>query len=171
MSYKNLSCLMSYAGFLERMAVTGSYSASSLSEEEHAVLGASDPINTPMMVMTYGEEPKDDSDNIEPDYTPVEHPSELAHSPDYTPDGIELLSYEYEPDEDEEDPATSLEISSRFPTPLHRYFITHTSTQVKRTLRKTIVIPSWKRAASPPESSPPTKEPYGDTTWMPQIRS
>ncbi|CAH1423419.1 unnamed protein product [Lactuca virosa] len=90
------------------MAGAGSWSAASLLELEHAVLGASDPIYTPMKIMNFEEEPTDDNDGIEPDYTPVEHPSEPSHSPDYTPVGLEILSSDYELDEDEEDSAASL---------------------------------------------------------------
>ncbi|CAH1422481.1 unnamed protein product [Lactuca virosa] len=74
------------------MAGTGSWSAASLSEEEHAILGTLDPVDTPMTRMTSGEEPTYDDDDTEPNYALAKHPSEPVNSPDYRPAGLELLS-------------------------------------------------------------------------------
>ncbi|CAI9268685.1 unnamed protein product [Lactuca saligna] len=170
------------------MAGIRSWSVASISEEEHAIYGASDPTDTPTMIMTYVEEPMEGSDNTEPDYTPTEHPSEPDYTPvednsspdpsnpiyllDYTPARLKLLTFDYETNEGGEDISTSLEISPPCPTPSHRSFRAHTtSTRVKQTMRKTIDIPSRKREKSPPPSQPPAKKLYGDPTWMPMIRS
>ncbi|CAH1422969.1 unnamed protein product [Lactuca virosa] len=114
------------------MEGAGSWSAVSLPSEENAVHGASDPIDKPALTVASEEDPMEDSDDTVPDYTPAEHPSEPdytltdhsspepsepIHSPDYTPVGLELLSSEYKPNEDEEDSATSPEISPPLPTP------------------------------------------------------
>ncbi|CAI9289944.1 unnamed protein product [Lactuca saligna] len=96
----------------------------------------------------------EDGDDTEPDYTPPEHPSEL-------------LSFEYKPDEDEEDTTTSVETSPPCPTPSHWYYMTPIGTRVKHTLRKAAATSSWKRVASPPASPMPTKKSYEDTIWMP----
>lgn len=66
--------------------------ATSLSEEECAVLDTLDPVDTMEM---------EDGDENEPDYTPVEHPSKSSLSPGYTSAGLELLNSKYKPDEDE----------------------------------------------------------------------
>lgn len=79
-SHKRLSCLMSYAGLHESMASVG-LSETSLLTEEHEVHGASNLIDTPLMIMASKEEPIEDSDDTDPNYTLNEHPSE----PDYTP--------------------------------------------------------------------------------------
>ncbi|CAH1433600.1 unnamed protein product [Lactuca virosa] len=81
----------------------GSWRAASSLEEECTVLD--DSVDTPK-----------DGDDTEPDYTPAKHPSEPALSPDYIPAGLELLSSEYDPNEDEEDTTTSSETSP--PSPL-----------------------------------------------------
>ncbi|CAH1432671.1 unnamed protein product [Lactuca virosa] len=85
------------------MAGDGSLREDSSLEEERTVLD--DSFDT-----------LEDGDESEPNYTLVTYPSEPALSPYYTLTGLELLSSEYEPDEDEEDTATSLETSP--PAPL-----------------------------------------------------
>ncbi|CAI9289943.1 unnamed protein product [Lactuca saligna] len=112
--------------------------ASSL-EEERAIFDDSNPMDT-----------SKDGDNIEPDYTPPEHPSEL-------------LSSKYEPDEDEDDTTTSIETSPPCPTPFHWSYMTPVGTWVKHTLRKAAVTSSWKRAASLPASPLPAKKSRGDS--------
>ncbi|CAI9279767.1 unnamed protein product [Lactuca saligna] len=57
-----------------------SWSAASLTAEEHVVHGASDPTDTPEMSMASEEEPMKDNDNTKPEDTPDEHPSELVYS-------------------------------------------------------------------------------------------
>ncbi|CAH1433891.1 unnamed protein product [Lactuca virosa] len=116
------------------MAGVGSWSASSLLEEEHVVLGASNPIDTAMMIMTSGEESTDYVDDTEPDYTLVEQPSEPAHSPDYTSAELELLSSEYNSDEDD-DTASSPVISPTRTTPSHRSSRAHTGGGYRLTFR------------------------------------
>lgn len=87
------------------MAGDGSWRATSLLEEERAVLVDSNHVYTPKT---------EDSDDTDPYYTPAEHPFEPSLSPDYTSAGLELLSSKYEP---EEDTATS----PPHPTPSHIY--------------------------------------------------
>ncbi|CAH1417084.1 unnamed protein product [Lactuca virosa] len=70
-------------GLLVSMEGDGSWSATSLSEEEHAILHTSDPVDTLEM---------EDSEDIHPDYTLAEHPSEPVLSPYYIPAGLKLLS-------------------------------------------------------------------------------
>ncbi|CAH1432439.1 unnamed protein product [Lactuca virosa] len=117
----------------ESVEGAGSWSETSLPAKEHAVNGASDPTNIPTMIVAYEEEPTEDNDDTEPGYTPTEHPFEPEYTPAdhfnsypsdpvypsvYTLAGLELLSLDYESDEDEEYIATSLEISP--PCPLLR---------------------------------------------------
>ncbi|CAH1436468.1 unnamed protein product [Lactuca virosa] len=128
-----------------------------------------------MMIVVSEEDPTEENDDTEPDYTPAEHssepdyspadhfsldPSKPLYSPVYTLAGLEFLSSNYELDEDKEYNATSLEILPPRPTLSHRYFRAYTTgTWVKQTPRKTIVIPYRKRAGSPPASPPPSKKP------------
>ncbi|CAH1435690.1 unnamed protein product [Lactuca virosa] len=112
----------------------------------------------------------EDGDDSEPDYTPVEHPSEATLSPDYTSVVLELLTSDYETDEDEEDTATSPETSPPFPTPLNWSHRTLTGTLVKHTPRKVAATPSRKKVASPPASPPTAKKSCGDAVSMSQIQ-
>ncbi|CAI9284643.1 unnamed protein product [Lactuca saligna] len=87
--------------FVESLEGDGSWSVASSSKEERVILDDSDPINTPEI---------EDTDE-EPNYTLAKHPLETSLSPDYTSAGLELISSEYEPNEDREDIATSPEAS------------------------------------------------------------
>lgn len=85
---------------------------------------------------------------------------------DYTLETPEYINSYYEPEDEEEDTATSVEISPP-PKPSYRSYRSHiTGTQVNTTLRKTRIIPSKKRRAYTPSFTPPTKKPYRDYSWM-----
>ncbi|CAI9290435.1 unnamed protein product [Lactuca saligna] len=80
------------------MADGVSWTPTSSLEEEHIVLD--DLVDT-----------LDYVNDLKPNYTPVEHPTEPSLSLYYTLARLVLLSSEYKPNEDEEDTATSAETS------------------------------------------------------------
>ncbi|CAI9288307.1 unnamed protein product [Lactuca saligna] len=104
------------------MAGARSWSSTSFAEQEHAIHGASDPIDTPSLILTFEKDPMEENDATKPDYTPAKHLSNPVRSPDYSPAGLELFSSHYELDEDKEDTATSLEILPCCSTLSHRSF-------------------------------------------------
>lgn len=84
--------------FAESMAGDESWKAASSLEEEHIV--PDDLVDT-----------LDDVNDLKPNYTPVEHPTKPSLSLYYTLARLVLLSFDYKPNEDEEDTATSPETS------------------------------------------------------------
>lgn len=114
---------------VESMAGNGSWRAVSSLEELCTILD--DSVST-----------LEDSDNLVPDYIPTERPSDPVLSPEYTSTRLELLSFEYEPDEDEEDTAITSETSPPHPTPSYRSYMTPTGTRLMHTLRKVAATPS-----------------------------
>ncbi|CAI9281396.1 unnamed protein product [Lactuca saligna] len=61
-------------------------------------------------------------------------------SSDNTPVGLELISNEYEPNEDEEDTTTSPDTLPLFPTPSHRFYKTRTGVGYRLMVRGGRVI-------------------------------
>ncbi|CAH1431693.1 unnamed protein product [Lactuca virosa] len=142
------------------MTDAGSQRAASLPEEEP--VEGSDEIEVDATI---------GSDTFEPNYTPDDPINPDPSEPDYKPSKHEPINLDYEPDEDEEEIATSPKILPPLPTLLHRsYRSCLTSTRVKNTPRKTTTIPTRKRLASPRTSPHPTKMRCSNYAWMPQIR-